>query len=177
MSSNVSVIYCFITNNTKFPGVNNNNLFYSQICILGKIQWKQIIFLSQSISQGSSATADWNCMKIIAYIFIFDVGRELECQLELSVRTTTYGCLVSLQNANWFPRARILQNQVKAVSQLSLAVQKNYPKTYWNEMVCNNYLTVSLGQKSKHILNMSSVSGSLMGCNQDVNSEFCLSKI
>lgn len=40
----------------KFPDVNNNkNLFYLQICCLGKVHQKQIMFVS---NQDNSATAD-----------------------------------------------------------------------------------------------------------------------
>lgn len=51
MSTNVSVIYCSIRNDPEFPGVNKNNpLFYSQIYILGKVQWKKkIMFVSQGV--------------------------------------------------------------------------------------------------------------------------------
>lgn len=50
MSPNVSVIYCSIRSDPKFPGVSkNNHLFYSQIYILGKVQWKQIMFVSQGV--------------------------------------------------------------------------------------------------------------------------------
>lgn len=51
MSPNVSVIYCSLTNEPKLPGVNNSNyLFYSQIYVLGKTHWKQIMFVSQSVT-------------------------------------------------------------------------------------------------------------------------------
>lgn len=50
MSTNVSVIYCSRRNDPEFPGVNKNTrLFYSQIYILGKVQWKQIMFVSRGV--------------------------------------------------------------------------------------------------------------------------------
>lgn len=80
MSSNVTVIYCFITNNPKFPGVNNNNLFYSQICILGKIRWKQIMFFFFT-----------RCL----------LGQINYCRLELYEDSFLYLMLVESWNVSW----------------------------------------------------------------------------
>ena len=134
MSPNVSVIYCSLTNDPKFPGVNNNNyLFYSQIYVLGKAQWKQIMFVSQGVTQGSSATADWNHMQI---------GIRLQLMLVVS-----WELCWSCQNTYIWLSGILIKCQLVSKSKNSIepggsylsvisCYVTNYPKTQWTQTVC-----------------------------------------
>lgn len=96
MSPNGSVIYCLITNDPKFPDVNNNNhLFYSQICILARFSGNKSCLFPKVSARAAPYRRLGSHEDSRAFIFVVDVDSQLGSRLELSVKTSTYGCLVS----------------------------------------------------------------------------------
>lgn len=106
MYLNVLVLYCSIKNDPKFPGINNNNhLFYSEICFLVKVHWKQIMLVSKSVTQGSSA-ANWDHRKTGLLIF---VSLMLVLSWDLS-----WSCLSEhLHMTAWYPHRMLAGFQVQ----------------------------------------------------------------